>query len=698
MTFSFASCTATCRVRSISTLLQQVWSRQDVTCRAIPCDGKLAEVAYQSRHNERGTSEGQHVLEVPRTLSSASIRSAISSSVTCAAALIREWPAAPPRLLLASSSPPSRLALLPPCPYPLRYLCSPTSPAQPPSYPTLQLLQAALPLLMATKRSSETYVPAPEGMKELTYKQTKDYLLSMGLARSELNAPTKFRLKEIAEAKGIDLSPMIELRDKAEKRVQSLELDNALLQRQNDEAAAALKRASAAQAEAEAEAATRSSAAARASLKLQELVKTSSDLDEAKREEICAAAEAEAEAARAAAAAAAARAEQEAMAKLAAEQAAAVKAEEKRRAEEEAAKAKSELTEAERQLERERAASRIQANARRRLQNQIFYKAWYAVVTIQKLHRGRIIKGIVSNLRKAASLLKAGNIFLKFSKDGPPHDRLVWLSDNLREVLWCNPNKNKVHNLKAEAKLAVTEISATVDGIKTDVFKQAVTGRLVNPAAEETHTLLHGETKMTFKNSIRQKGALLFRAGEEASQVVMKGDSISELQCMSIISSNRTVDLVAPSNRVRDDWLWALRILLVHLNTVGPLRELAAQRRIMESKMTQSGLHAAKDILTDKYETLDILVQRSKMGMGVVMDSASNVIVELEKGSTGAVSGLKEGDAVMMIDHTVVTVIENGFIVPRSPITTVIDPMKTELLFTVFRATTTAPPEVSGYV
>lgn len=73
------------------------------------------------------------------------------------------------------------------------------------------------------------------------------------------------------------------------------------------------------------------------------------------------------------------------------------------------------------------------------------------------------------------------------------------------------------------------------------------------------------------------------------------------------------------------------------------------------------------------------------MGMGVVMDSASNVIVELEEGSTGAKAGLKEGDVVMMVDHTVVTSIEKGMVVPRSTVTTAIDPTKTELLFTVFR-------------
>lgn len=58
-------------------------------------------------------------------------------------------------------------------------------------------------------------------------------------------------------------------------------------------------------------------------------------------------------------------------------------------------------------MRREQAAARIQANARRRLQEQIYYKAWFAVVTIQKLHRGRVIKAIVNNLRTAAQLLKA---------------------------------------------------------------------------------------------------------------------------------------------------------------------------------------------------------------------------------------------------------------------------------------------------
>ena len=51
---------------------------------------------------------------------------------------------------------------------------------------------------------------------------------------------------------------------------------------------------------------------------------------------------------------------------------------------------------------------------------QVYYQAWKSVVTLQKLHRGRVIKSIVRQLLTAASILKSGNIFLKFSKDGTP--------------------------------------------------------------------------------------------------------------------------------------------------------------------------------------------------------------------------------------------------------------------------------------
>ena len=82
------------------------------------------------------------------------------------------------------------------------------------------------------------------------------------------------------------------------------------------------------------------------------------------------------------------------------------------------------------------------------------------MVTLQKLHRGRVIKAIVRQLLTAVGLLRAGNIFLKFSADGPPHDRLVWVSDDMRTLLWCNPEKNRTHDLKPDARMDVREVAA----------------------------------------------------------------------------------------------------------------------------------------------------------------------------------------------------------------------------------------------
>merc|ERR1719359_514271 len=174
----------------------------------------------------------------------------------------------------------------------------------------------------------------------------------------------------------------------------------------------------------------------------------------------------------------------------------------------------------------------------------------------------------------------------------------------------------------------------------------------------------------------------------EDSQVLKKGDTVSQLCCFSIISSARTIDFVAPSNRVRDDWLWALRLLLVHFNSTSSLKEVATQRRLAGEKRTAAGLHRAASVLTDDYKTMEFVVQRTNMGMGIVMDSASNVIFELEPGSTGLAAGPRVGDLVAMVDSTVVTVIEDGMVVPRAAVNSAIDPMRTELKLTVFRPST----------
>lgn len=61
------------------------------------------------------------------------------------------------------------------------------------------------------------------------------------------------------------------------------------------------------------------------------------------------------------------------------------------------------------------------------------------------------------------------------------------------------------------------------------------------------------------------------------------------------------------------------------------------------------------------------------------------MITQLELGSAGAVAGLQENDVITVIDGVAVTVIDDGFIVPRSTVTAAIDPTASVLRVTVFR-------------
>ena len=343
-------------------------------------------------------------------------------------------------------------------------------------------------------------------------------------------------------------------------------------------------------------------------------------------------------------------------------------------AERERIRAEEEAAAAQRALEEARAAEKLQAAAKGFLQKRVYYKAWKSVVTLQKLHRGRVIKAIVKQLLTAGSILKSGNIFLKFSKDGPPHDRLVWISDDLKMLKWCAPEKNRTHELKPDAQVNLNDISAVTEGVKTELFKASVRARD------------DGTRKMSMFNALKK----------DASQVVKKGEAISDLCCFSVIAQTRTIDLVAPSNRVRDDWLWALRLMLVHRNTKSDLKDVATQRRLVGETKTSAGLHTATSLLSDEYVTCEYEVPRTNMGMGIIMDSASNVIVELEPDGTGVKAGLKTGDLVTVVDGIVVTVIEDGMIVPRSAVNAAIDPTKQVIHITVFRPANPIDKGASG--
>ena len=100
------------------------------------------------------------------------------------------------------------------------------------------------------------------------------------------------------------------------------------------------------------------------------------------------------------------------------------------------------------------AAVALQAAARRRAAAVRYRAVRAATVRLQSSFRRLRIGEITSEILMASRMLRAGNIFMKFSMTGPPHDRWVWLSEDVRSMQWADPEKRKKGILKgADATL-----------------------------------------------------------------------------------------------------------------------------------------------------------------------------------------------------------------------------------------------------
>ena len=106
---------------------------------------------------------------------------------------------------------------------------------------------------------------------------------------------------------------------------------------------------------------------------------------------------------------------------------------------------------------------------------------------VQAALRRYRIGEITAELLMASRMLRAGNIFMKYSRNGPPHDRWVWVSppvwyersvgiDDMRTVgetqrrqwaiQWADPEKRKKNILKGDdATLLLEEIVHISEGL-----------------------------------------------------------------------------------------------------------------------------------------------------------------------------------------------------------------------------------------
>ena len=89
-----------------------------------------------------------------------------------------------------------------------------------------------------------------------------------------------------------------------------------------------------------------------------------------------------------------------------------------------------------------------------------------AAVAIAAAARGERIRSIFSEVFGASRMLRAGNIFVKFSKGGPPHDRWVWCDKDMQQIMWADPGRKAKGDLKEEAVIKLPEISAFVQALR----------------------------------------------------------------------------------------------------------------------------------------------------------------------------------------------------------------------------------------
>jgi len=341
-----------------------------------------------------------------------------------------------------------------------------------------------------------------------------------------------------------------------------------------------------------------------------------------------------------------------------------------------------------------RAVMLVQAACRRFMNRRVYRKAWKCVVQMQARNRGHAVRTLFSRIMSYTRVMKEGAIFLKFARSSPPHDRFVWLSNDLHTVCWCHPDRpTKFHSMSLKD---CTEIA---DGATTKTFLRSAHKKGNSSENDSADNIMRTSSlRLKLIPSLKKDFDQILHPSDSFSCVHNANLAIGEQCCLSVVSKKRTLDLVATSGRVRDDWLWGLRMLLHHWTGTSDLANVHSQRKMLgvDEEFCEQNRFKAVDILGDEYVEYEFEVQRVDAGMGIALDAASNVIVEVTPGSAGEIGGLLQGDLVTVVDGTAVTVIDDGYAMPRCAVPAAIDPSSKFIHITVFRTFTESARDESA--
>jgi len=203
-------------------------------------------------------------------------------------------------------------------------------------------------------------------------------------------------------------------------------------------------------------------------------------------------------------------------------------------------------------------AVRLQAKARMRGARASYRHAVACATKLQAALRRARVTEIMGDVFMALRMLRIGNIFMKFSHNGPPHDRIVWLEAVERvdekgvkrheETLrWADPEKKRKGVLKGEEAMCfLRDVIAVTEGVKSEVGKHQEKG---------------------FLQSLRA-----FKGGTSGIK------QMDQSCCFTVLGKERTVDLQAPNRMIRRDWLLALRLVMTLRN--GGIERIEDRRRI----------------------------------------------------------------------------------------------------------------------
>ena len=184
---------------------------------------------------------------------------------------------------------------------------------------------------------------------------------------------------------------------------------------------------------------------------------------------------------------------------------------------------------------------RIQATARGIAIRKHAQKMSAAACLVQASWRMVRSQVVGRRLAGATARLQAGGLIAKYPKGGlshERHERFMWLSKDRKKLCWTSPATKDARSSEADKSVSMLGVTAVSDGLKTTLLKKM--GRRADAGA----------------------GRELMRTPAEL--LGGRARPLDAACAFSLIGSDRVLDLVAPDEGTRSQWLRDLRTLLVY--------------------------------------------------------------------------------------------------------------------------------------